>query len=618
MRDFVDNRQREARHNSVCRISGLRLILLPMLCGGLGAPIAAAQTTGVELRFDSLLLEPGESVNGQLVCTNTGEPTLPPLPSSDGYEIKLLSPSPATSQMMSIVNGRTTQRVTYTYSLKLTAIKEGSYTLGPILVAAGGSTYPTSAIAVQVKKTDASQAAKGDRLLFVEVDAAPRSIYVTQEVQATLVFGVRQVEIAGRTYDLDVIRQVLNLEGSELSVFSGGQASRSELQLADSKGARHTYIVYRVVKTIRGEEAGPLRVGPVFLRAEYPTAVRADFFGRVQVARSSKETARAEGTVIDVKGPPLEGRLESFTGSIGQFKFQVSAKPDHVAQGEPLTLSIAIEGSPLAGVAGPDLSRIPEIGARFDFSQEEPAGDMEGNRKVFRRAIFPKEFGDQTIPAIAWSYFDPKSERYVTLTSDPISIAVAPRTDGAVSLDEPGGPRQAAKLTVVAGGISPIAVDAEAVLADHSVLTSTPWAAGILGAPPLMYSIAALVARHRSRIRSDPSFARRRGAAGRARARVSAAGRDVDRAAQWSSIADAVRGYLSERFNLAGGALTPDDVRTLLDSKSVDNGVSKQIVEFLETADSVRYAPGAASTDSLERLRASMDRWLDHLERHGG
>ncbi len=597
----------------------LRLFMLPLFCIGLGDRIVAAQSTGVELRFDSLSLEPGESVNGQLICTNTGEPTLPPLPASEGYDLRLLNPTPATSQMMSITNGRATQRVTYTYSLRLTALKEGTFTIGPILVAAGGSTFPTAPITVLVRKTVAAQAPKGDRLLFVEIDAAPRSIYVTQEVQATLVFGIRQIEIDGRKYDLDVIRQVLDLEGSELSVFAGGQASRSELVLPDAKGVRHTYIVYRVAKTIRGEEAGPLRVGPVFLRAEYPTAVRADFFGRVQVARSTKETARVEGTVIDVKGPPLEGRPDSFTGSIGQFKFQVTSKPDRVEQGEPLTLAVAIEGAPLGGVAGPDLSRIPELSARFDFSKDEPVGDIEGNRKVFRRAIFPKQFGDQTIPTIAWSYFDPKSERYITLTNDPISIAVAPRTNatGAVStLEETSASRPAAKLTVVAGGISPIVIDADAVLANHAVPSLTPFAVGALGAPPIAYAIAALVARHRQRLRCDPSFARRRGALRRAKIGLAAAWRRPDAAGQWSAVADILCVYLSDRFNLAGHALTPREVRTLLESNHVADGVSKEIVEFFETADGVRYAPSAASAASLERIRPAIDRWLEHLERH--
>ena len=405
----------------------------------LGAIIVLASATrvsaqeGCTLRLNQRILEVGEMVPVELVCVNTAQPSAPQATVPDGLNLRLVSAVPSQMSQTSIINGRVSRELSYTFSLQLTGQREGVYKLGPIHIDAEGDTFETKPVKIVVRKTEFNAGEKGDRRVFVEMSVEPTTLYVTQEYAATLLIGIRKVVIDGRSYEVDLLRQVLDLRSSQLSIFSGGQARQSEISLTDSNGERHRYVVYRVDQRVRADEIGTKTVGPVFIKARYPTAMRRGIFRRMEFSSVEQEFARADAVTLEVKGPPVEGRPNSFTGAVGRYLFDVSVKPTRIELGEPVTLTVTVRGAPLDGVAGPDLAAQPVLTSRFDFTQDELVGDVDGGTKTFRRAIFPKQAGDQTVPAIEWSYFDPGAERYVTLSSDPVPISVDHRSGGGES-----------------------------------------------------------------------------------------------------------------------------------------------------------------------------------------
>ncbi len=582
------------------------------------ASTAMAQDPQVRLELPTNFLEVGETINVQLACINTGKPDTPQTDIPDGLSLKLVNSTPSMSSFTEIINGRRSQRLTYTYVLQLSAQRVGTYMLGPISVGASGRSYQSQAERIVVRRTVQSNKPQADRIIYASVEAHPRSLYVTETVSATLTFGIRKVVIGGRSIAMDLLRQVLDLRSSQLSVFQNGQATTSERWLTDSNGQRHRYTIYRVTKTIRTEEAGELLIGPVFFVANYPTAVRRGFFGRNEVSMSRREVARAEAIVIEVKSPPEKGRPADYTGAIGRFNLRVTAKPTRVEQGQPITLTISLSGSSMDGVAGPDLAKQPQLASRFDFTKDELVGDVEGRAKVFRRAVFPKQVGEQTIPPISWSHFDPRAEAYVTLTSDPIAISVDPPPDDGTTVFTAEAPEAASKgtaLTVLTGGISPNFTDAEAVLANQAFALTPPWLTSLLAAP-MIWMVVALTTRHRARLKTDSSFARRSGASRRAHRSIKLAIRGAGDHEQLHGLAEAMTNYVADRFGLGSGTLTPSEVRTTLASHRFSEAVAAQIVEFLENCDASRYAPGAGEDVSPKQYATRVRTWIKKIEKH--
>lgn len=579
--------------------------------------VAAAQDSTAEITFESTVLEVGETVDGQLVLTNTGEPDAPSLVAPPGLELLLTSPRPSQNSQMSIINGRRSQRVSYIYSLRLTAKKEGVHTIGPLTVSAGGAAYRTNAVTINVRPASTAARALGDQYIFAKIDVSPTSLYVTQSFTATLTIGIRKLEIDGRLTDVGSLLQFIDGRSSELSIF-GTNFSSSEMSLNDSSGVKHPYLIYKNSKEMRGEQVGALSVGPVFLKMNYPTRLRRGFFGDVEASQSRKEIARADAIPVVVKGPPDQGRPADYTGAIGTFQFRTQATPQRVELGRPFTLSLLIRGAPLDGLAAPDLSRYSELASRFDFAVDELTGDKEGDAKVFRRAIFPKQQGEQTIPALTWSYFDPAAEKYVTLTSDPIPVIVDPPPAGSEStLAEVPGAADNGKngLTVLTGGIAPNYVDPQDVLVNHAFSPASLFVVAWFVLPPVVWLGITLVTLHLRRLQLDSGFARARSARTAASKRIRAALNQPDTAQQWAELAHAVTGFVCDRLNLPPGERTPEEVRVILQEHGLDESRTREIVDFLERCSAVRYAPGSVGSSSPADMTSTLQQWLGVIER---
>ena len=336
-------------------------LLTPFLV--LVAPVWG-QDPGIELQLETTVLETGESIVAKLVCTNIDEPGVPEMVMPDGLEVNLLSDSPSVFNQSSWINGRMSRSVTYTYQVKIMARKPGRYRVGPVSVKSDGKVYNTKPVSIIVRPRAVEMKSKGDRFIFAELEVEPRSLYVTEPLVATLTIGIRKVVIRGQTIDLDLL-STIDARQSQLSVFASTRFTPTSTRLTDSKGQNHGYTIYRATARLRGEKVGGKTIGPIFLKAGYPTDVRRNFFN-YRVTRSRRETARADAITIQVKGPPLKNRPSNFQGALGRYTMRIAAKPDRVEQGQPVTLTIAIRGTPLEGVAGPDRAAAKSVVSAID------------------------------------------------------------------------------------------------------------------------------------------------------------------------------------------------------------------------------------------------------------
>jgi len=592
----------------------MRIALLILACFVISSH-AGAQAPSVQLQVSNTNLEIGEATDAQLVCTNISVAGAPEWTPPDGLTMQLLSSTPATSSVTSIINGRSTQRTTYTYHLRITATKAGRHVIGPITVPADGATHQSQPVRILVRSpADEVAAPNGDKFLYVELEVQPRSLYLTQPYTATLVIGIRKVEINGTIVDLNLLRDVLDTRSSQLSVFGNGRAEVREQTLADSAGVRHRYQIFEVRQGLRAEQAGQISIGPVFLKANYPTSVARGFFGGYEVTKSRKETARVDAVVIDVKPPPEPGRPADYNGAIGQFQMQVAARPTRVEQGQPVTLAISVSGSPLDGLAGPDLAANQELASRFEYAKEDVVGEMEQGARVFRRAVFPKQQGEQTVPPITWSFFDPHQERYVTLRSDPVSISVDPPSGAPTSItlgDDSAVPVARPSLTAVAGGILPNYADG--VLANQSMPITAPWITSLIAAP-LTCMVVTVTAKRRGRLAANAALARRRRARRQAETAVARALRQGNLADGLVALSTALTGYLGDRFDLPPGRLTPQEAhRTVASGGHAD--IAQEIHAFLEACDAVRYVPEGRTSLVPQQAAAEIRDWIRRLEK---
>lgn len=143
---------------------------------------------------------------------------------------------------------------------------------------------------------------------------------------------------------------------------------------------------------------------------------------------------------VTVQVRPLpENAPESFNGAVGQYTASLEATPMSITLGEPVTLTLTIDGTgDLERLLAPDLSEI--AGWRvFANPPQYTLSAVSGIRlgqKIFQWLLIPEQSGTQTFPSIEFTYFDPEEEVYKSESFDPFTINVLTGQDNRTSLAE--------------------------------------------------------------------------------------------------------------------------------------------------------------------------------------
>jgi hypothetical protein len=596
-----------------------RLVLITgVLLGALFAPARLAGAADVSAEVSSREVFVGVPFSLKVLIENSGQRGAPQLPDLPGLEV-ISGPNQSSSSVTQIIQGRVTQRQTVTVSYQLVARQPGSLTIGPISVVADGETFRTRPIQIV-----ATTSQTGD-LLLLEVVGDWDTYYLGETIPLTLEIWLKPYHDRRSNLRLDSEQMWKRIDGraTSLGPFADYQPPirvRSELR-EDNEGVKREYFVYELRSSFVPQQAGALTFDDVRVVVRYPVEVqrrRSFFESGWEVSRTRPLVATVPRADIEIKAPPAEGRPASFTGAVGRFDFAVSAKPTDVVVGDPVTLTMTIaDRTPgtarLEALRPPDLHEVRELSEGFRVPTDPLAGVVDGRRKTFTQTIRARDENVRRIPPIPFAYFDPVDKRYVTSSSNPIPLTVAPATE--VSVNDvvgfdPGSGGGPTELTEVTGGI----------LANYSgpaLLVSQPafvpsWAHGAaVVVPPVAFGIVAVGRRRARRLRDDRGYARRRSARRRALGRLREARHD-EPPRQAEATAQALGDYVADRCNLPAGALTGAEVVERLRQADVAPDLVADVEALLAACEQLRYAGASGGTDGIAEKAA---RCIDRLER---
>ncbi|MEZ4654756.1 MAG: BatD family protein [Candidatus Eisenbacteria bacterium] len=141
-------------------------------------------------------------------------------------------------------------------------------------------------------------------------------------------------------------------------------------------------------------------------------------------------TLRSRPLTVHVRPLP-KPEPDDFTGGVGRFKMRTSLDREEVAQGEPITLTVHIEGT--GNVPSVGMPPLPDLEPQFRaFAPSAPAyeptrdGDLMGGSSEFSVVLVPETTGRLAVPPIHVSTFRPSTGRYEQLTSDSLFVQVVP------------------------------------------------------------------------------------------------------------------------------------------------------------------------------------------------
>ncbi|MDD3813604.1 MAG: BatD family protein [Desulfocapsaceae bacterium] len=413
---------------------GMVLWLLLAILGAATVSHAAASMVSASLDPRSFSVDQAATLT---ITINDGDGTIGELPQVDGLDFERRGQSSQHQWM----NGSLSSSVSTIYQVQ--AFRPGSYTIPSISITVDGKQLQTEAIAFEVTPAAAvvPQQGGGVAPLPLTGDEAGQLAFlrVTSVKGKSYVGEVLPLEI--KAYFRRGLRASLNsqprLNGDGFVLTQSNKEPAQTEEVVDNV----PYAVLTWPGTLSGIKEGRQNVSitieatlllPDKRRRSAPLGgdpffgndIFADFFNQQQL-QEKKIQIVSKDMALQVLPLPTEGKPADFSGAIGKFDLQVKAQPTEVGLGDPITLTMTVQGTGnFDRVDAPVLSRT-EGWKSYSPSSKMTAGARVGQgSKVFEQAIVAKDMDKTTIPPLSFSFFDPEAGKYQTLRSDPIPLRV--------------------------------------------------------------------------------------------------------------------------------------------------------------------------------------------------
>ncbi len=564
----------------------------------LAAQVARAAVTA-QARLDPPRVAVGDGAALAVEVRGSQNAGTPSVPVPDGVGIQYVGPA----TQLSIVNGQTTSSITHHFTV--TPRREGTFTIGPITVAADGQTLQAGTVTLQAAAGGGGEAPAGEQLRL-DLGARRTTVYLHERVPLTVTLLVGRIQVGDVQYP---------------QVPGDGFALEPMPQPAQRQEVRggSLFQVVEFQSALTPLRTGTITVGPATMSmsvlSERPR--RHGFFFGGAVREPVELTSPP--LQLEVLPLPEAGKPADFSGAVGRFSLDVRAAPLDVTAGDPVTLTYTLRGEgDLSSATPPSLAASDALRVYPVQSAAVPAGSAPATR-VFEQVVIPQRPGTVELPPVRFSWFDPEARAYRVAEPAPISLTVR-------AAAPPGGPQ------IVGAPAGTPAMPAAPVGRDIVFIKDAPGALAPIGAarwrspvfwglqviPLLVWAAAVVIDRRRRRLGTDVRYARftRAGRAARtALEEARAALARGDAAAFHDRVAGAVTDYLAAKLDLPPGGVTPESVAARLREVRLPDAVSGELREFLGACEVARFAAGTTADGDMRRTLARADTIVRTLER---
>lgn len=427
------------KDNALCRrVNALRVVAVSAVLGiGVLLVPELAYAQSIRLQAQTSEIYAGMPFQLSVVATDfdeSPEPEVEPFAIEDA-EVQLLGVSPQISSMTTIINGRRTSKkdVTFIYRYQITPKREGVYSI-PVITAHQGAKRADS----EQRVTFTAQTVQTTPDMKISLELPNRKLWVGETFEAQIGWYLRK-DVSSQVFSLPILQmpEVLDVEepmtatqagAIPLNVGSRQIAFPYTRDTVTYQGLEYTRFLISVKLTPL--KSGMITLEPSKVLAELEAGMARDTWG---FGRTTYKLYRAEdkARTIEVKALPENGRPATFSNAMGaDYAISVRADRTIVKAGDPIMLTIDISSpSSLEGLILPSLVDAGLKEQLFGVSNDAPIGEnIEGAQKThIKRFTVPVRVKSERvteIPPLAFSYFNPVSEEYTTVRSQPIALSV--------------------------------------------------------------------------------------------------------------------------------------------------------------------------------------------------
>ena len=355
----------------------------------------------------------------------------------DGFEV-LMGPSTSTQQSFQMINGRTSQSSSVTYTYILAAVKKGTFIISGAHATVDGKSAYSSSVRINVsgkaqnqqygggmqQQQGAQVRPSGSRIsgndLFIKVSANKTRVHEQEPILLTykVYTQLELTQLEGKMPDLT---------GFHTQEVPLPQQKSFHIETVNGRPYRCvTWSQYVMYPQMTGKLQIPSITfkGIVVQENRNVDPFEAFFNGGSGYVEVKKEIV-AQGMTIQVD--PLPQKPSNFSGGVG--KFTISASLDHnkVKAGDPVKIRIVVGGN-----GNLKLIKQPEVQLPNDFDKYDAkvtdktkltASGLTGNM-LYDVLIVPRNQGKYQLQPIELTYFDTSTNKYKTIRTNPMVLEV--------------------------------------------------------------------------------------------------------------------------------------------------------------------------------------------------
>jgi len=529
------------------------------------------------------------------------------LPDLSNFDL-LMGPSTSQSSSFQMINGKTTQSTSFSYTFVLRAKKEGKFTIRPASIKVNGKTYESNSLDIQVVKGQPQQAPAQQNQAAEEATPAGNiskdNLFVKLTLDKTSVSKGEQILATVKLY----ISQNVPLNGfDEVKLPSYEGFWTKEIDVPQQVNfTREVYNgkIYQMgilKKTILfPQQTGTIRISPFEITCLVRQRVRQqqgffdDFFDNYRVVKAKVVSEPIAVSVKDLPKQPV-----NFSGAVGNFSFSGALDKSNVKSNEAVTLKLTVNGSGNLG-----LINAPKIILPQDFEAYEPkttdrttaSNNGLSGSVTFEYLFIPRFAGNFTIPAVDLVFFNPSSRQYETRSTEPFQINVQKGSDDQNASVVNSYSKQDVRM---------IGKDIRFIKQNKSELK--PKGSSFYGtfefyAMYLLSLIAFVVVYivNRKKIKESANLAlmrnKRANKVALKRLRQAARFLKNNQAEQfYESVIKALWGYLSDKLSIPVADLNRERTSASLLDRGADQEVVTELMKIIDDCEFARYAPAAFS-----------------------
>lgn len=561
------------------------ITLIPLLFLAIVLKAQDNDAVTFEMRLSKDKLGINERLRVDFAMNKDGDNFNPP--DFTGFRV-LMGPSQSISS--SWVNGVRSYSKTYSYTLAPRS--QGRFTIKQATIVIAGKTYKSTP-----KEIEVTPAVDKPSDEMTADDVADESLHLVAEVSKTDPYLNEALSVVYKMYISPAI-SISNYQPLDNPKYNNFWSqdipvSRPDVKNGTYEGKPYRYVILKRV-VLYPQKSGKLEIEPLSLEVtvDVPTNQR-DFFGG-RIYSSAIKTVSAGNRTIDVKPLPEKGKPVNFSGAVGKFDFSVTTSKTDLNASESLRARVQVSGKgnlKLFQLPKPILPSSLEV-YEPEF-EENVRTTLSGSQGTVSNnyTIVPSFRGKYPMPSISFTYFDPTTEGYKTLTSKEIMINVK---EGPTSAnDTSAAPNSNGKQSVATGNQFNFIK-----LKPHLTAIGTNYFFGStrfylwLLLPFLMIPLAIIFGKKREAIAGDVAGNRIRRANRLAKKYLSKARKELgNKEPFYIALEKGLHNYLKAKLKIETSEFNKEKIASLLDEKKVDESTKNGFIALLKNCEMARYSP---------------------------